>query len=82
MIPIWLEEELVSIVEQWALETEWTELCRNTSLDEGDIVRMLRRTLDLLSQIPYVPHASRILKDNAVRAVQLIDRFPINETLE
>lgn len=82
MIPIWLEEELVSIVEQWALETEWTELCRNTSLDEGDIVRMLRRTLDLLSQIPYVPHASRTLKDNAVRAVQLIDRFPINETLE
>lgn len=82
MIPIWLEDELVSIVEQWALETDWTELCRNTSLDEGDIVRILRRTLDFLSQIPYVPHAPRILKDNAVRAVQLIDRFPINETLE
>ena len=52
------------------------------SMDEGDIVRMMRRTLDILSQIPYVPHASRTLKDNAVRAVQLIDRFPINETIE
>ncbi|MCX5964207.1 MAG: DEAD/DEAH box helicase [Cyanobacteria bacterium] len=82
MIPIWLEEDLVSIVEQWALETEWAELAANTSMDEGDIVRMMRRTLDILSQIPYVPHASRTLKDNAVRAVQLIDRFPINETIE
>jgi superfamily II RNA helicase len=69
-------------VEQWALETEWADLASNTSMDEGDIVRMMRRTLDILSQIPYVPHASRTLKDNAVRAVQLIDRFPINETIE
>ncbi len=82
VIPIWLEDELIGLVEQWALETEWADLGANTSLDEGDLVRILRRTLDLLSQIPYIPHAARSLKDNAVRAVQLLDRFPINETIE
>ncbi|MFM2429553.1 MAG: hypothetical protein RLZZ511_766 [Cyanobacteriota bacterium] len=82
LLPVWFELDLIGLVEQWALGTEWLELCENTSLDEGDVVRILRRTLDFLSQIPHVPHASRELKDNAVRAMQLIDRFPINETVE
>jgi superfamily II RNA helicase len=80
-LPVWMEYELVGIVEKWALELTWTELCSNTNLDEGDIVRMLRRTVDLLSQIPYVPHASDALQANARRAIQLIDRFPINESI-
>jgi superfamily II RNA helicase len=80
-LPVWMDYELVGIVEHWALELSWTELCSNTSLDEGDIVRMLRRTVDLLSQIPYVPHASDALQANARRAIQLIDRFPINESI-
>jgi superfamily II RNA helicase len=81
-LPVWLEMDLIGIIEQWALGIEWLELCGNTSLDEGDVVRILRRTLDFLSQIPHVPHAAKELKDNAVRAMQLIDRFPVNETLE
>jgi len=81
-LPIWLEYELVSIVEQWALGIEWVELCEHTSLDEGDVVRMVRRTLDFLSQIPYVPHLTAELQLNARRAAQLLDRFPINEGIE
>ncbi|ARV61538.1 DEAD/DEAH box helicase [Nostocales cyanobacterium HT-58-2] len=81
-LPIWLEFELIALVEQWALGIEWAELCENTSLDEGDVVRILRRTLDLLSQIPHVPHLSESLQRNAYRAMQLIDRFPINEVVE
>lgn len=81
-LPIWLEFELIALVEQWALGMEWVELCENTSLDEGDVVRILRRTLDLLSQIPHVPHLSESLQRNAHRAMQLIDRFPVNEVVE
>jgi superfamily II RNA helicase len=79
VLPVWLEYELVGLVEQWALGVEWTELCANTSLDEGDVVRILRRTLDVLSQIPHVPHVPNELKNNARRAMQLIDRFPVKE---
>lgn len=80
--PIWLEYDLVALVEQWALGVEWSELCANTSLDEGDVVRLLRRTLDLLSQIPHVPHLPQALQRNAYRAIQLMDRFPVNEVFE
>jgi superfamily II RNA helicase len=80
-LPVWLETDLIGIVEQWALGVEWTELCENTSLDEGDIVRMLRRTVDILSQIPYIPNVTKNLHNNTLRAIQLIDRFPVNESV-
>jgi superfamily II RNA helicase len=60
---------------------DWTELCNNTSLDEGDIVRVLRRTLDFLSQIPHVPHIPDTLRDTARRTVAAMNRFPVNESI-
>jgi superfamily II RNA helicase len=81
-LPVWLEFELIGLVEQWALGIEWTALCASTSLDEGDVVRILRRTVDILSQIPYVPNVPDSIKTNAVRAIQLLDRFPVNEMVD
>jgi len=78
-LPVWLEDELIGLVEQWALGVDWVNLCENTTLDEGDVVRMLRRTLDFLSQIPHVPNLPSSIKRNASRALQLMDRFPVNE---
>ncbi len=72
----------MALVEQWALGVEWLELCANTSLDEGDVVRILRRTLDFLSQIPHVPYISGELKSSARQAIHLLDRFPVNEGVE
>jgi superfamily II RNA helicase len=82
LLPVWFEQDLIGLVEQWALGVDWLDLCGHTSLDEGDVVRILRRTLDFLSQIPHVPHRTAELQRNAVRAMQLIDRFPVNEMLE
>jgi len=78
-LPVYLEWDMIALVEQWALETEWETLCSNTSLDEGDVVRILRRTLDLLSQIPYAPFLADTFKNTARQAAHLIDRFPVNE---
>lgn len=82
MPPVWLEYEFVGLAEQWALGTEWTELCSNTSLDEGDVVRILRRTLDFLSQIPHVPHLPGGLKRNAIDAIRMLDRFPVSGLID
>ena len=79
-VPVWLEFDFTGLIEQWALGVEWPVLCENTSLDEGDIVRILRRTLDFLAQIPHVPHLSDEFRKNVRRAGHLIDRFPVNET--
>jgi len=81
LLPMWLEYELIGLVEQWALGVEWVDLCASTSLDEGDIVRILRRTLDFLSQVPHVPYISNEICQNAYRATQLIDRPPISEMI-
>ena len=78
-LPVPLEWNLIALVEEWALETEWNELCENTSLDEGDVVRILRRTLDILSQIPHVPFLPDTVKSTARQAAYLINRFPVNE---
>lgn len=79
ILPVWLETEIIGLVEHWALETPWTTLCEQTSLDEGDIVRLLRRTLDVMSQIPHIAQLSPTLHTNAYKAMQLINRFPVNE---
>lgn len=76
-IPVWLDTQLMGAVEQWTLGTEWNELCDNTSLDEGDIVRLLRRTIDLLWQVPQIPGISLYLKSQAKIAIAMMKRFPI-----
>ncbi|MEM7771806.1 MAG: DEAD/DEAH box helicase [Cyanobacteria bacterium P01_E01_bin.6] len=79
--PVWLEYDWTGLIEEWALESDWPSLCSNTSLDEGDLVRILRRTLDFLSQIPHIPHISSDVKRTARQAIALIDRFPVNESI-
>ena len=76
-LPVWREYELVGLCEQWALGMEWNDLCESVSLAEGDIVRMLRRTVDVLSQIPQIPNISSTLSNNAREVSAMMKRFPI-----
>ncbi|MGK7877594.1 MAG: DEAD/DEAH box helicase [Xenococcaceae cyanobacterium] len=76
-MPVWLERQLIGLVEGWALGVEWSELCENTSMDEGDIVRMLRRTVDVLWQIPQIPGLSGSLQLKARAAIAQMKRFPV-----
>lgn len=76
-LPVWREYELVGLCEQWALGMEWNELCESVSLAEGDIVRMLRRTVDVLSQIPQIPNISASFSQIAREASVMMKRFPI-----
>ncbi|MFN5194461.1 MAG: DEAD/DEAH box helicase [Cyanobacteriota bacterium] len=82
VVPIWYELELVALVHAWAEGVAWTDLIAATSLDEGDVVRILRRTVDLLAQIPYVEAISEQLRTNARRALKLINRFPVCEPID
>ena len=76
-LPVWREYGLVGLCEQWALGMEWQDLCDSVSLAEGDVVRMLRRTVDVLSQIPQIPNISSTLSNNAREANAMMKRFPI-----
>ncbi|MCS7031630.1 MAG: DEAD/DEAH box helicase [Gloeomargarita sp. SKYG116] len=80
--PLWLEPDLAPLVERWAAGVLWPELCQHTNLDGGDIVRLIRRTMDVLSQIPHAPHLSVPLQTNARLAWEAMNRFPVDEGLE
>lgn len=81
-MPVWMELEFTGLITQWALGEDWLELCSHTNLDEGDVVRILRRTLDVLTQIPYIPHLPTKLKQKVEDAIRMLDRFPVSGTVE
>lgn len=81
VVPVWWEPDLMGLVKAWADGTSWTDLIAATSLDEGDVVRLLRRTVDLLAQLPYCPAVSEELRGKARRALQAINRFPVKEEI-
>ena len=78
-IPAWWEPELMGLVDAWARGTAWSDLIANTSLDEGDVVRIMRRTVDLLAQVPYCEVISEQLRSHARQALKAINRFPVCE---
>lgn len=78
-IPIYWNSELIGLVEAWSDGCSWSDLISNTSLDEGDVVRIMRRTIDLLSQIPHCECITNQMRNNARSALRLINRFPVCE---
>ncbi len=79
-IPIYLETELTGIIFEWARGKKWKDLVFNTSLDEGDVVRIIRRSIDVLSQVQYCIGVSNKLKIKAKQALKTINRFPVSES--
>ncbi|MDC3051944.1 DEAD/DEAH box helicase [Acidimicrobiaceae bacterium] len=79
-IPIYLETELTGIISEWARGKKWKDLVFNTSLDEGDVVRIIRRSIDVLSQVQYCIGVSNKLKSKAKVALKAINRFPVSES--
>jgi superfamily II RNA helicase len=82
VMPVWFEAELMGLVYAWAKGVSWSDLIANTSLDEGDVVRIMRRTVDLLAQIPYCEAISEQLRSHARAALKAINRFPVCEPID
>lgn len=51
-VPVRLDGTLCGLVEGWASGCDWSELVASTSLDQGDLCRILRRSMEILRQIP------------------------------
>ena len=72
-----IEPGSVGLVEAWAEGTSWPQLMAGTSLDAGDIFRLLKRTVELLRQVALVPYASGGATQRAREALRQMDRYPI-----
>ncbi|OMO54976.1 hypothetical protein COLO4_36274 [Corchorus olitorius] len=78
-IPCCLDSQFSGMVEAWASGLSWRELMMDCAMDEGDLARLLRRTIDLLAQIPKLPDIDPLLQKNAAAASDVMDRPPISE---
>ncbi|GAB4839894.1 DExH-box ATP-dependent RNA helicase DExH15 chloroplastic [Ancistrocladus abbreviatus] len=78
-IPCCLDSQFSGMVEAWASGLTWREIMMDCAMDEGDLARLLRRTIDLLAQIPKLPDIDPVLQSNALTASSVMDRSPISE---
>ena len=80
--PVHLSREAGGLVESWANGTSWRDLCRETSLEQGDVCRMLRRTVEILRQVPLAYGVSEKLSSLAYEAANKMDRFPVADFMD
>ncbi|MBE7704494.1 MAG: DEAD/DEAH box helicase [Cyanobacteria bacterium SIG29] len=66
------------LMEQWVLETPWEDIAKQVDSSEGDIVRIFKRTVDVLRQLTILPNLSEELKQNAKDAINAILKEPVD----
>ena len=79
--PPLLRADVAALAERWVADPSltWIGLCRLTTMAEGDIYRLLARTLEFLSQIQTLKEAHPGLAESASQAITAIRRGVLEE---
>ncbi len=79
--PPLLRADVAALAERWIADPNltWIGLCRLTTMAEGDIYRLLARTLEFLSQIHTLKATHPELANSASQAIALIRRGVLEE---
>ncbi|MBM3458931.1 MAG: DEAD/DEAH box helicase [Armatimonadetes bacterium] len=80
-VPTRVFSDCSGLAELWTNGAEWFDLLDRTNLDEGDLVRVFRRAMDLLEQIAHAPGLDEELQGRARQAIRDLDREPVREIL-
>jgi superfamily II RNA helicase len=78
-IPVEFSPVFSGITQLWADGAQWEDIRRVSQFDEGDIVRALRRTVDLLRQMIRAPGVADDLVDLCMETERLIARDEVKE---
>jgi superfamily II RNA helicase len=78
-VPVGIDLRLSGIVEGWASGLNWAEVTADCGLDDGDVARLLMRTVDTLRQAAYCEHLLKPLRQAARQAVGAMNRKPISD---
>ena len=76
-----INPNLSNMVRLWTQNHTWEDLMSKSVLDDGDVLRALRRTLDLSKQIAHAPHLDKALQETAAQAARLIERDIVMEAM-
>ncbi len=79
--PPLLRPDVAALVERWVADqtVTWIGLCRLTTMAEGDIYRLLARTLEYLSQVQTLKGTHAGLAESASQAITAIRRGVLEE---
>ncbi len=66
------------LIEQWILGTPWEDIAKQVDSSEGDLVRIFKRTVDILRQLTILPNLSEELKQHAKDAITAILKEPVD----
>ena len=79
--PPLLRADIAAVTERWIGDPTltWIGLCKSTSMAEGDIYRLLARTLEFLSQLHTLKGTHPGLADTASRAIATLRRGVLEE---
>ena len=79
VVPLNINPIASGVVEMWAKGADWASIMSATTIDQGDLVRNLRRTADLLRQFAKTPGMPPTLSGVAMQALLAIHREPVKE---
>ena len=79
--PLCLDLTLSGVVEAWASGLGWTEVTGDCNLDDGDVARLLMRTVDALRQAAFCEHILPPLRSAAKTAARRMNRPPISDLI-
>lgn len=66
------------LMEQWVMGTPWEDVAKQVDSSEGDIVRIFKRTVDVLRQLTILPNINEKIKQNAKTAITAILKEPVD----
>jgi len=72
---------LCACPQAWASGVSWQDIMAGCNLDDGDMARLLARTVDMLKQISHNDALLPYLRDPARAAFQAMNRKPIADML-
>jgi ATP-dependent RNA helicase HelY len=77
-----VEVDIVQLVWMWGNGCAWRSLFQNNQLDDGDVIRSMRRIIDLLHQLKNIPDINLDLQHKVTEAIMLLDRDLITVNIE
>lgn len=78
-ITISISPTFSGLTEMWAQGASWDQIRLATTYDEGDVVRALRRTVDLCRQFMRAPNVPERVQELCMQAERLIARDEVKE---
>lgn len=65
------------IVEHWVNGADWDEMMNSLEIADGDVIRVFKRTMDVLRQLTIIPNVPKDVVETAGLALDCINREPV-----